>query len=79
MTDPVPFNAVAGMAALAICKSLLFTLTKLKIISRRDARDLLTDVAATHDEAAAISQTPEKHHAVVDIVQRILACKNGTT
>ena len=37
-----------GMAALGICESLLLALTDLKIISERDARDLLTDVATTH-------------------------------
>ena len=66
-----------GMAALGICESLLIALTDLKIIGEKDARDLLADVATTHNEAAAVSQTPEKHQAVVEIVQRILAGKNG--
>ena len=65
------------MAALGICELLLLALTDLKIISDKDARDLLTDVATTHNEAAAGSQTPEKHRAVVKIVRRILAGKNG--
>jgi hypothetical protein len=38
---------------------------------------LLTDVVTSHEEAAATSKTPDKHHAVVAIVQRILAGKNG--
>lgn len=41
------------------------------------APDLLTDVATAYDEAATASQTPERHQAVVEIVQRILAGKNG--
>ena len=41
------------MAALGICELLLLALTELKIISDQDARDLLTDVATTHNEAAA--------------------------
>jgi hypothetical protein len=65
------------MAALGICESLLLALTDLKVISAEDARDLLTDVATTHTEAAAASQTPERHQAVIDIVERILAGKNG--
>ena len=65
------------MAALGICESLLLALTDLKIIGEQDARDLLTDVATTHDEAASTSHAPEKHKAVIDIVQRILAGKNG--
>ena len=42
-----------------------------------DARDLLTDLATAHTEAAFCVQPPEKHRAVVEIVQRILAGKNG--
>ena len=66
-----------GTAALGICESLLLALTDLKIISEREARDLLTDVATSHDEAAAVSSKPERHRAVVAIVQSILAGKNG--
>jgi hypothetical protein len=66
-----------GMAALGICESLLIALTELKIIGTQDARDLLTDVAATHAEAALSAQAPEKHRAVVEIVKRILAHKDG--
>ncbi|RPH47073.1 MAG: hypothetical protein EHM84_08580 [Lysobacterales bacterium] len=77
MTEHVQFSDAEGMAALGICESLLLALTDLKILSERDARDLLTDVVSTHNEAAAASQTPEKHQAVVGIAQRILAGKNG--
>jgi len=38
---------------------------------------LLTDVVTSHSEAGNASQMPERHRAVVDIVQRILAGKNG--
>lgn len=77
MTEPARFDDAQGMAALGICESLLLALTDLKVISAEDARDLLTDVATTHTEAAAASQTPERHQAVIDIVERILAGKNG--
>ena len=65
------------MAALGICESLLLALTDLKVISQKDARDLLTDVVTAHTEAAGSSLSPERHQAVVAIVQRILAGKNG--
>jgi hypothetical protein len=77
MTEHARLHDADGMAALGICEALLLALTDLKIISQRDARDLLTDVATTHNEAAAASQAPEKHQAVVAIVRRILAGANG--
>lgn len=55
----------------------LLALTDLEIMSQKDARGLLTDVATTHGEAAAASLTPEMHRAVVEIVGRILAGRNG--
>ena len=70
-------NDADGFAALGICESLLLALTDLKIISEEEARDLLTDVATSHTEAALTSRSPEKHQAVVKIVQHILAGKNG--
>jgi hypothetical protein len=77
MTDLTRFDHAEGMAALGICESLLLALTDLKIVSEQEARNLLTDVATTHQEAAAASQMPQGHHAVVAIIQRILAGKNG--
>ena len=77
MTEPVRFQGSEGIAALGICESLLLALTDLKIVSEEDARDLLTDVATTHNEAAAASQSPEEHQAVVEIIRRILVGKNG--
>jgi hypothetical protein len=60
------------MAALGICESLLIALTDLKIISEEHVRDLLTDVATAHDEAATLSGTPDMNRAVEVIVRRIL-------
>jgi hypothetical protein len=77
MADRARFDDAKGMAALGICESLLLALTDLNVISEGDARDLLIDVATSHSEAASVSQTPEQHQAVVEIVQRILAGKNG--
>jgi hypothetical protein len=77
MTQTARFDDAEGMAALSICEALLLALTDLKIISGQDVRDLLMDVATTHDETAALSQTPGKHQAVAEIVRRILAGRNG--
>ena len=77
MTQPAQLPDSDGAAALGICESLLLALTDLKILSERDVRDLLTDVVTANEEAAGASQTPRKHQAVVEIVQRILAAKDG--
>ncbi len=68
-----------GMAALGICESLLLALTDLNVITEEAARGVLKDVATTHAEAALTSRSPEKHRAVVEIVQRIMNGKNGTS
>lgn len=77
MTQHVRINDAAGLAALGICESLLLALTDLKIVSDQDMRELLVAAATTHQEAAAASRTPEKHRAVVKIIQGILDGKNG--
>jgi hypothetical protein len=77
MTEHVRFPYADGSAALGICESLLLALTDAKILSEQDARDLLTDVVTTHQDAVDASKSPDKHHAVIAIVQRILAGKNG--
>ena len=69
MTEHVRLNDADGAAALGICESLLLALIDLKIMSEQDARDVLIDVATTHTDAAASSQTPEEHLAVVGILQ----------
>lgn len=73
----VAFPMLTAPPRSASAKSLLLALTDLKVISEEDVRALLTDVATANTEAASSSQTPEQHHAVAEIVQRILAGKNG--
>jgi MEDS: MEthanogen/methylotroph, DcmR Sensory domain len=75
--DPALLSSAEGMAALSICESILLTLNDLKIVSEEEARNLLTDVATAHQEAAVTSLTPDRHQAVVDVVHRILAGRNG--
>jgi len=77
MTEHVRLPDADGTAALGICESLLLALTDAEILSETAARDLLTDVVSTHQDAADASESPDKHHAVIAIVQRILSGKNG--
>jgi hypothetical protein len=65
----------SATAALGICESLLLALIDLKLISEKVAHDLLSDVITTHTKAAELSEAPEKHQAVAEIVQRILIGK----
>jgi hypothetical protein len=78
MADRLTLNDPAGAAALGICESLLHALTDGKVISQQEVRGLLTDVVTTHEQTAEISEMPEKHHAVVAIVQRMLDSMNAT-
>jgi hypothetical protein len=70
-------GSAAGMAAFGICESLFLALTDLKIINDQDARDLPADVASEHKEAATAAQSRDRHQAVIEIIERILAGKNG--
>jgi hypothetical protein len=78
MPQNTPASNAAGLAALGICESLLLAMTDLKLISAQDTRNILTDVMTTNSEAALLSATPEQHLAVVGIIGKILAGKNGT-
>lgn len=77
MTQDAPTLDASGLAALGICESLLLALTDLRILKEEDVRDLLNDVESAHSEAATNALSPERNRAVVDIMQRILAGKNG--
>ena len=77
MTQHTRLSDADGSAALGICESLLLALTELKVFSETDVAGLLEDVAAAHRGATATSTTPEKHQAVVALVERILAGKDG--
>ena len=77
MPQHAQLNDVDGTAALGICESLLLALTDRKLITEKEARDLLTDVVSSHSEAADASQSPERHRAVAKIVQRILDGTDG--
>lgn len=77
MAEHTRFGDAQGTAALGICESLLLALTDLKLISEQDALNLLTDVGNAHAEAAETSPTPEKHQAVVEIIERIRSGRNG--
>lgn len=69
----------AGVAALAICESLLLALGELKILRTKDANDVLEDAAAVHRDAACGTGAPDVglHRAVAAIIDRMLAGRSA--
>ena len=67
-------KTIAGLAALAICESLLIALTDLGIISVREERALLEDAAAAHrnDITSSSPEAAKLHLAVATEIQRII-------
>ena len=61
----------AGVAALSICESLLLALSDLKIITEKDAGDVLRDAAAAHRNACGPGQDPVLHRDVAALIERI--------
>ena len=66
-------GAAAGLAALAICESLLLALSDLKVIAEKDAANVLDDAAAAHRGAGASGQDGELNGRVAAIIERIAA------
>lgn len=77
MTEIARPSEADGLAALGICESLLLALTELKLMSDKDADRILADVVNAHVEAARTSLTPEKHQAVITIIESIISGRNG--
>jgi hypothetical protein len=66
----------AGRAALAICESLLLSLTENKVLGAGEARSILGDAAAANRNA--IPLTPDGgHHEAAAVIELILAGGNS--
>jgi hypothetical protein len=70
-------DRAAGRAALSICESLLIAMQDLKIMSARDARDVLQDAATAHHEAGRTSDQADLHKRVAAIIDGMIARANG--
>ena len=68
---------VSGMAALAICESLLLSLNDRKIIPEREILGILEDAAAAHENVSEGDGNAELHKAVAALIHRILAGGNS--
>ena len=72
-----PDKSTAGAAALSICESLLIALNDLKIIDDKQTLAVLHDAAETHRNAADGALSPDDHHAIAALIERIAAGKNS--
>jgi hypothetical protein len=68
MSNP---NANAGIAALAICESLLLALNQRKILPEKEIIGLLTDAAVSHEDPPD-DDDPEMHLAAAALINAIL-------
>ncbi len=78
MPNPIDvMGPASGLAALAICESLLLALSDLKIIGERETRGVLEDAAAAFRDGGASTQTTAVKLEVVGILERIIAGRNS--
>jgi hypothetical protein len=70
-------SGAAGLAALAICESLLLALTESKILAAGEARAVLEDAAAANRNAIALRPDGGHHEAAADVIELILAGGNS--
>lgn len=63
---------VAGLAALAICESLLLALNDRNILPEREIMGVLQDAAAAHENAPPGDGLEETHVAVAALINKIV-------
>jgi hypothetical protein len=75
MTRSNDTGLAAGVAALAICESLLLALADLKVVSAKDVADVLRDAASAHSPPPppAGAHSEALHNEAVAIIERIIA------
>lgn len=74
MTDD---HTYSGMAALTICEALLLALNDARVLPEKEIMGVLTDAAATHENAGGSKVDVEKHRAVAALIRRIVAGGNS--
>jgi hypothetical protein len=67
----------AGQAALSICEALLLALNDRGLLPEHEIVGVLRDAAATHENAVGTALEPEKHQAVADLINAIIATRNS--
>jgi hypothetical protein len=68
---------VAGLAALAICESLLLALNDRKVLPEREILGVLKDAAASHENAPANDPNASLNSEVAALINRIITGGNS--
>ena len=74
MTDD---HTYSGMAALSVCEALLLALNDAGILPEKEIKGVLTDAAATHENAGGSKAAVERHQATAALIRRIIAGGNS--
>ena len=70
-------NEHAGQAALSICEALLLALKDRALLPEHEILGVLRDAAATHENAVGTELGTERHRAVADLINAIIAGGNS--
>jgi hypothetical protein len=70
-------SGAAGHAALAICESMLLSLTENKVIDETEARAILEDAAAAHRNAIPLLADGAAHDEAATLIEAILKGGNS--
>ena len=71
------FSGAAGHAALAICESMLLSLTENKVIDATEAKAILQDAAAAHRNAIPLLADGAAHDQAATLIEAILERGNS--
>jgi hypothetical protein len=70
-------SGAAGHAALAICESMLLSLTENKVIDAAEAKAILQDAAAAHRNAIPLLADGSAHNEAATLIETILKRGNS--
>ena len=70
-------SGAAGHAALAICESMLLSLTENKIIDEAEARAILEDAAAAHRNSIPLLADGAAHDEAATLIEALLKGGNS--
>lgn len=70
-------NDHAGLAALSICEALLLAMNDRGLLPEQEIIGVLRDAAAAHENAVGTELETERHRAVAELINVIIAGGNS--